>query len=456
MHMENQTDILLQKIDELYKADMPEHVYERTKLALLDYLGVTLAGARDMRERVQEYFAAAQPETGQFSAIGVSTKCTLKDAVFLNGLNAHALDFDDGSNAGIIHLGSPVFSVLLPLAQSCQADMEKLLRSAMIGYEMSYTLATSIQPKHKEMGYHATGTCGILGIAVAASYLLNYNEEERKRAVAFACVSASGMLQVLDDGSELKPYNVAKAALIGLVAVQMAKCSFRVHSDPIGGERGFLQMMAGDASIRVKSPKQEGKYAVERAYVKPYAACRYCHPAIDAAIQIQKNGKVRINDIEKILVKTYALAVNKHDHTIVQTVASAKMSIPYGVSVGLLYGKAGVEQYNEKYLHVAELEELIRKVSVEADQDMTDAFPQYTYATVVVWMKGAEKREITVSLPKGEPENPLPPDEFNKRFEELVVYAGKTAEAAMRIRECVIHKQDIGKLLAEFGETSLG
>ncbi len=454
--MDNQTDILLRKIDELYKADVPELVYERAKLALLDYIGVTLAGTEAMKEKVKEYFAAAQPEAGIFTAIGVSTKCNLKDAVFLNGLHAHAMDFDDGTNAGIIHLGSPVFSVLLPLTQRCQADMKKLLRSAIIGYEMSYTLATTIQPRHKEMGYHATGTCGVLGAAVAASYLLDYSEEERKRAVAFASVSASGMLQVLDDGSELKPYNVAKAALLGLVAVQMAKCSFQVHANPIGGERGFLQMMAGDASIRVKSPKQEGRYAIERAYVKPYAACRYCHPAIDAAIQIHKAGTVKITNIEKILVKTYALAVNKHDHTVIPTAASAKMSIPYGVSVGLLYGKAGFEQYQEKYLHLADMEKLIQKISVEADKDMTDAFPQRTYAKVEIWMKDGGKMEKRVSLPKGEPENPLTPDEFYKRFEELLVYGGKTAGDAEQIWECVIRERDIRNLLAGLGGRCFG
>ena len=38
---------------------------------------------------------------------------SMNNAVFINGLNGHALDFDDGTNAGIIHLGSPIFSVLL-------------------------------------------------------------------------------------------------------------------------------------------------------------------------------------------------------------------------------------------------------------------------------------------------------------------------------------------------------
>ena len=103
----------------------------------------------------------AQPEDGSFTAIGMERKLALKEAVFLNGLNAHALDFDDGTNSGIIHLGSPIFSLLLPLAQRYDVKIEDMLKAAVIGYETSYTMAVSIQPGHKALGYHATGTCGV-------------------------------------------------------------------------------------------------------------------------------------------------------------------------------------------------------------------------------------------------------------------------------------------------------
>ena len=50
----------------------------------------------------------------------------------------------------------------------------------------------------------------MLGIVLAAANMLDYSEDQTKNAFATACVSATGMLKVLDDGSELKPYNVAK------------------------------------------------------------------------------------------------------------------------------------------------------------------------------------------------------------------------------------------------------
>ena len=227
-------------INKVAGKDIPVLVVERARRSLLDYLAVTCAGAAFQKEKLQGYYDFAQPEAGQFKAIGTGMNLVLKEAVFLNGLNGHALDFDDGTNSGIIHLGSPIFSLLLPLAQRYGNSIEELLRAAIIGYEASYTMAVSIQPKHKTLGFHATGTCGMLGATLAAAYMLGFTEEERWQAFATACVAASGMLKVLDDGSELKPYNVAKTVLLSLTSLQLAKAGFKGHEDPLGGYRGFL------------------------------------------------------------------------------------------------------------------------------------------------------------------------------------------------------------------------
>ena len=131
------TDIFLVRIRNAFADEIPERVYKRAKESLLDYIGVTLAGAEAISDKLQAYLQFAEPEAGAFTAVGVKQKMGLKDAVFLNGLNGHALDFDDGTNTGIIHLGSPIFSVLLPLAQKYDITYKKFLKAAVIGYETS-------------------------------------------------------------------------------------------------------------------------------------------------------------------------------------------------------------------------------------------------------------------------------------------------------------------------------
>ena len=191
-------------IDRVWNTPVPAKVMERARRSLLDYLAVTCAGAEFQADKLDQYFTFAEPEAGKYRAIGTGRDLALKEAVFLNGLNGHALDFDDGTNSGIIHLGSPIFSLLIPLCQKYDITVNDMLRAAITGYEASYTMAVSIQPGHKAMGYHATGTCGTLGATLAAAYMLGFTEEERFQAFACACVAASGMLKVLDDGSELK------------------------------------------------------------------------------------------------------------------------------------------------------------------------------------------------------------------------------------------------------------
>ena len=401
----------------------------RAKQSLLDYFAVTSAGVKFQEEKINHYFTFAIPENGDFIGIGINKRLALKEAVFLNGLNSHALDFDDGTNSGIIHLGSPIFSLLLPLAQRYDMKIDDMLKAAIIGYEASYTMAVSIQPGHKVLGYHATGTCGVLGAAIAASYMLDFTEAERFQVFATACVSATGMLKVLDDGSELKPYNVAKAALLALTSIQMAKAGFKGHPDPLGGNRGYLKMMTGKEDVELKPVLLNGTYAIQKSYTKPYASCRYTHPSVEAAILLRNKYGLTAEEVERIDIKTYSLAVAGHDHTDIPGSYSAKMSIPYSTAAGLIYGRAGLQEFSEEKVKNSSILELTKKVHVVSDKELSDVFPGIQAAIVEITTKNGiiSKR---VDFPKGEPENPLSDEEFRLRYDELMDYANMDRAAS--------------------------
>ena len=358
-------------------------------------------------------------------------------------MNAHALDYDDGTNSGIIHLGSPVFSLLLPLAERFDVPLDIMLRSAVIGYEVSYTLAISIQPTHKQLGFHATGTCGVLGATVAAACMLDYSEEEMERAFAAAGVAAAGMLKVLDEGSELKPYNVAKSSLLALTAVQIAKAGFKGSSDVLGGERGFFKMMTQNADIKLKEMISGSTYAIQKTYTKPYASCRYTHPAIEAAIWISEKNGIKPADISEIVVKTYSLAVRGHDHTTIPGAYSAKMSIPYSVASGIIRGIAGHKEFTEEMVRDEAMQELTKKVRVLSDDHMSEIFPDKQMASVEIKLSDERSFSKTVEFPKGEPENPLTDDEFKNRYEELMDYAGVDPAVSEKIYTKVFSGSEI-------------
>ena len=432
-------------IDRVWNTPVPAKVMERARRSLLDYLAVTCAGAEFQADKLDQYFTFAEPEAGKYRAIGTGRDLALKEAVFLNGLNGHALDFDDGTNSGIIHLGSPIFSLLIPLCQKYDITVNDMLRAAITGYEASYTMAVSIQPGHKAMGYHATGTCGTLGATLAAAYMLGFTEEERFQAFACACVAASGMLKVLDDGSELKPYNVAKTALLSLTALQLAKSGFKGHADPLGG-RGFLKMMTGRDDVELRPVFLNGTYAIMKSYTKPYASCRYTHPSVEAAIHMR--DRVKPEEVQEIDIKTYDLAVSGHDHTEIPGSYSAKMSIPYATAAGLIFGKAGLQEFSEEAVKREDILSLTRKIKVSADADLSAVFPGIQAAVVTIKTADGDYTEH-VDFPKGEPENPLTDEEFRSRYDGLMSYGGVNAQISSEVYDTVYRE---GAKVSELAE----
>jgi 2-methylcitrate dehydratase PrpD len=231
------------------------------------------------------------------------------------------------------------------------------------------------------------------------------------------------MLKVLDDGSELKPYNVAKTALLSLTSLQLTKAGFRGHADPLGGYRGFLKMMTGDEHTEIKPALLNGTYAIMKSYTKPYASCRYTHPPVEAAIHLRNQYGIKPENVKSVKVVTYDLAVSGHDHTDIKSAYSAKMSTPYSTAVAIIYGKAGLQEFEESVLDDEIVKTLTKKVEVVADQEMSRIFPEKQSALVTITTdKGCYLERV--DYPKGEPENPLEEKEFCERYEALMEYGG--------------------------------
>lgn len=409
---------------------IPFEINIQARKVLLDYLGVLAGGLRYLKEKHSDLLSAAP------------------NSAFLNGFAAHVLELDDGHRQGMIHLGTSIVSAVLDVAEKENLKSDDVLRGIVMGYEVVVRCARAIQPGHKVRGYHVSGTCGTIGSAMGIAFASNYNKEQLKSTLACAVSSAAGILEIQEQASELKPYNTARAAYDGVLAAQIGKLALPGPDDILGGKRGFLAALTDTPKPEFLIDFSEDGYCIEGIYQKVHAACRHCHPAIDATLDMRNDINLKPEQIEKIEVHTYKLAVGSHDHTQIMGISSAKLSTPYAVALAIVKGSCGYADYNEDNLNDYWIKNLTRKVSVIEDENLTAQSPAVRGARVTIYLKEGEEYEAPCLYPKGEPENPLTQEELEGKFRGLAMYGGlSSAECDEVISEIKKENFDLNKIL---------
>ncbi|WP_373054528.1 MmgE/PrpD family protein [Thioalkalivibrio sp.] len=414
-------------------AALNETALNKARDCLLDFLGAALAGAHETRASHEAILSGLGTECTATSVLGLGARADLLTAGLLNGMSAHHLELDDGHRYGMVHPGATVIAALLPLAQARAVDDGSLLRAIVVGYEAAIRLAMAVQPGMKHRGYHATGTCGAIGAAMSAGVLLGQDSAQLHTTLCVAATQAAGLLQVIREGSDLKPFNAGQAALHGLLAATMGNVGFTGPADVFGGAQGLLKVLSDTpqpgrlADIGREAP------AIHGIYVKPYAACRHCHPAIEATLVLRNRERLDIAEVDSVQVHTYGLAVHLHDHRRVQNTADARMSTPYSVAAALRFGAADMAQFNPKAMADPELQRVLDSVEVVEDPALTAEVPRERAARLTITLRDGRSLQQTVPLPKGEPENPLTPSELLDKFRSLAAHVGLPPERAAEI-----------------------
>lgn len=416
-------DNFLNSIMAIHKEDIPSSVYNHARLCFLDYIACTVAGSKLYFNKENAYLESVATEFGACSVLGHKSKATMQTAALLNGMNAHVIELDDGHRIGMIHLGAPIISALLAVAEKVKMSSDDFLYGIVIGYEVAIRLSCATQPGCKLKGYHATGVCGTVGASIAIAAALHFNFNQMKSCMSAAITSAAGVLEMIEGDTQLKPYNAGRAAMDAVSAAYIGMAEFHAPEDALGGKRGFINFVTDEVRLEYLTVFKEGFFYIDTIYNKPYAACRHTHPSIEAAMQIRQQNGFRLEDVESINVETYKLAVNGHDHTDIKGVNSAKMSIPYSLAVALVTGKAGLMEYTEEYVQDVKILELTSKVSVRDSDELTAVCPQKRVAVVKIHTN-TDVFTARVEYPKGEPENPLTEQEFLNKFNGLMGFAG--------------------------------
>ncbi|MFJ5769016.1 MmgE/PrpD family protein [Psychrobacillus sp. NPDC093180] len=397
--------------------ELPPAVVEFTKLCILDYFGSAIAGSNKVpikmiSELVEEMGGSEQ------ATLFTGGKSSAVNAALLNGAASHIVELDDIHKGSIIHAATVVIPAALAVAEWKKLSGKDLITAVVIGYEVCFRIGEAVSPSHYYY-WHNTATCGTFGAAIAAAKLLNLTEEEMVFALGNAGTQAAGLWEFIIDGAMTKQLHSGKAAMNGLLAALLAQKGFTGPTKILEGDRGFFKAMSEqyDASKITEGLGKQFKI-LENSF-KIHASCRHTHHAIDLLIEVFKERKPSLEEIESITVQSYKAAIDITDNDDPATEYAAKFSLQFCSALAILTGSAGLVDFNESNLWDDQIRQLLKKVKVSIDPDINANYPEQWGATVEVTLADGETIHKQSDFPKGDPENAVTSEELVEKFTSM-------------------------------------
>src|SRR6266403_1319162 len=163
-------DGIAERVAAIRYEGLPAEAVRWAKAAILDTVGVTLAGAAEPCAQIAAGVLGLGQAGGECLIFGTDRRATPLDAALVNGTAAHALDFDDCSNTLGGHPSAPILPALWALGAGCSG--KAFIAAYVAGVECETKLARAVNFHHYEKGWHPTSTLGTFGSAAACGYLI--------------------------------------------------------------------------------------------------------------------------------------------------------------------------------------------------------------------------------------------------------------------------------------------
>src|SRR5262245_10715742 len=289
---------------------LPDAAVRAARRAILDTLGVTLAGSVEITAERVRGLVAHRAGSDEATIVGASFRGSVEDAALANGTAAHALDYDDLHQSLSGHPSVPVLPAALALAEREHLSGAALITAFVVGVEIEAKLGRALNPGLYEIGWHATSTLGVFGAAAACARLLGLSAEGTARALAIAASMASGIKA--NFGTDCKPLHAGHAARCGLEAGLLAQAGFTgnpralEHGDGFGSTYGTGSPAAWDlATAGLGAPHEIVDPGVG---VKRFPACASTHQALDATLALAEEHAITAAAVEGVEAAVWYMA----------------------------------------------------------------------------------------------------------------------------------------------------
>ena len=347
--------------------DLPEAVVQRAKECIADTVAAGICGAAMPWSRIVIDYAERTGPGGKCRILGRDGPAVqAPSAALANGALAHAFELDSLTRPGAgAHPGATVVPPALAIAQERGADGRALIAAFVAGNEVMIRIGRATGHTNEARGFHAPGTTGPFGGAVAAGHLLGLSTAAMTNALGIAGSLCGGLLEFArGDGGMVKRLHLGRASEAGVLAASLAADGFEGPRTVLEGEFGFLKVFCTTWDEAALTRGLGKEFVVSTKVLKRYPCHATAHAAVRAVRDLQAQHGFSGAEVEAITVTGTERMIERHNILEPADLMLAQYSIPFCVALALHREARDPESFDETALRDPQIRALCRRVRV--------------------------------------------------------------------------------------------
>jgi 2-methylcitrate dehydratase len=423
--------------------DLPAQTIHEVKRRFIDTLGCAMGAISGEPGRIARTLAQTVSSTIPATVIGTTRESSPEWAAFSNGVHFRYLDYNDTYLSKEPAHPSDNIAAVLAAGEPAGAHGRDLILATVLAYEIQCRLCDACSIRARGWDHV---TYGSFSTSLAAGKLLGLGEGQLVHAQGLAGTPNNAVRQTrVGELSMWKGCAFANASRNGVFAARLARAGLTGPAPIFEGQMGFQAEVSGEFELDVDSfgggPRAEAElpFMIDRTYIKFWPAEYHSQSAIDAALQLRPEiGPVA--DIASITIHSFDAAVDiiggEPEKWRPKSRETADHSLPYCVAVALADGQVWLEQFDESRFTDERLLDLVAKVAVLRDSDLSARYPEGIPNRVTVLTKSGAEHVREVTFPRGHARNRMTDQEVEKKFRALaepVLPESRIAEALDRL-----------------------
>ena len=364
--MANETVTLARYAAGLRYDDLPAAVVAKAKDIIADTVAACICGADMPWSRIVIDYAERTGPGGMSNILGRGTRVQAPAAALANGALAHSFELDSLTRPGAgAHPGATVLPPALAVAQQVGASGARLIAAVVAGNEVMIRIGRATGHTNEARGFHAPGTTGPFGAAVACGLLLGLDERQMTNALGIAGSLAGGLLEFArGDGGMIKRLHLGRASEAGVLAASLAGGEFEAPRTVIEGQFGFLRVFCSEWDESHLTKGLGSDFVTLSAVLKRYPCHATAHAPVRAVRDLQAAHGFAGGDVAAIAITGTPRMVERHNILEPPDLMLAQYSIPFCVALALHREARDPESYDDTALADPAIRALTRKVEL--------------------------------------------------------------------------------------------